>query len=181
MIHFLHNLNTHIVFKRLFIFYQSFPKKSIYPLYSVTAINRASSRWCCCSITQLCLTLCDPMNLQHTRLPCPSPSPRACSNICPLSQWCHPTISSSVVPFSSCLQSFPASGSFLMSRLFSSGGQSIVVSSSASVLPMNIQGWFPSYIKLSFTMIFRLRSCIWKTMCQGVYRHCSCTDNGWTK
>ena len=79
MIHFLHNLNTHIVFKRLFIFYQSFPKKSIYHLYSVTAINRASSRWCCCSITQLCLTLCDPMNLQHTRLPCPSPSPRVCS------------------------------------------------------------------------------------------------------
>ena len=80
--------------------------------------------------------------LQHTRLPCPSPSPRACSNSCPLSQWCHPTISSSVVPFSR-LQSFPASGSFQMSRLFPSGGQSIGASASASVPPMNIQGWFP--------------------------------------
>ena len=97
---------------------------------------------CCCSITQSCLTLW-PHGLQHTRLPCPSPSPRACSNSCPLSQWCHPTISSSVVLFSSCLQSFPASGSFLMSRLFVSGGQSIGVSTSASDHPKNSQGWFP--------------------------------------
>ena len=82
-----------------------------------------------------------PPGLQHTRLPCPSPSPRACSNSSPLSQWCHPTISSSVVPFSSCLQSFPTSESFLMSQLFTSGGQSI--GASASVLPMNIQDWFP--------------------------------------
>jgi len=84
-----------------------------------------------------------PHGLQHTRLPCPSPSPRACSNSCPLSQWCHPPISSSVVPFSSCLQSFPASRSFPMSLLFASGGQSIGASSPASVLPMNVQGWFP--------------------------------------
>ena len=84
-----------------------------------------------------------PSGLQHTRLPCPSPTPRACSNTCPLGQWCHPTISSSVVPFSSCLQSFPASGSFQMSLLFASGGQSIGVSASTSVLPMNIQDWFP--------------------------------------
>ena len=76
--------------------------------------------------------------LQHSRLPCPSPTPRACSNSCPSSQWCHPTISSSVIPFSSCLQSFPASGSFQMSQLFESGGQSIGVSASTSVLPMNI-------------------------------------------
>ena len=81
--------------------------------------------------------------LQHTRLPCPSPSPRVCSNSCPLSQWCHPTISSSVLPFSSCLQSSPASGSFPMGWLFISGGQSIGVSASTSVLPMNIQGWCP--------------------------------------
>ena len=74
---------------------------------------------------------------------CPSPTPRACSNSSPLSQWCHSTISSSVVPFSSCLQSFPASGSFLMSRLFASGGQNIGVSASASVLPMNIQDLTP--------------------------------------
>ena len=81
--------------------------------------------------------------LQHTRLPCPSPSPGACSDSCPLSQWYHPTISSSVVPFSSHLQAFPASGSFPMSQFFASGGQSIGVSASASVLPMNIRDWFP--------------------------------------
>ena len=81
-----------------------------------------------------------PHGLRHARLPCPSPSPWVYSNSCPLSQWCHPTISSYVIPFSSCLQSFPASGSFPMSWLFSSGGQSI--GASASVLPVNIQGWF---------------------------------------
>ena len=84
-----------------------------------------------------------PYGLQHTRLPCPSPTPGAYSNSCPSSQWCHPTISSSVVPFSSCLQSFQASGSFPVSWLFPSGGQSTEVSASASVLPMNIQDWFP--------------------------------------
>ena len=84
-----------------------------------------------------------PHGLQHARLPCPSSTPRAYSKSCPLSRWCHPTISSSVVPFSSCLQSFPASGSFQMSHLFTSGGQSIGDSASASVLPMNIQDWFP--------------------------------------
>jgi len=84
-----------------------------------------------------------PHGLHYTRLPCPSLSPRACSNSCPLSWWCHPTISSSVTPFSSCPQSFSASGSFPMSWLSISGGQSIGVSASASVLPMNIQGWFP--------------------------------------
>ena len=81
-----------------------------------------------------------PHALQHTRLPCSSPSPRACSNSCPLSQWCHPTISSTVIPFSSCLLSFPKSGSFSMSWLFISGGQNI--GASASVLPMNTQGCF---------------------------------------
>ena len=81
--------------------------------------------------------------LQHGRLPCPSPSPRVCSNPCPLSQWCHSTISSSVVPFSSGLQSFPASGSFPMSQFFASGGPSIGVSASASVLPMTIHDSFP--------------------------------------
>ena len=80
-----------------------------------------------------------PHGLQHARLPCPSPTPRACSNSCPSSQWCHSTISSSVVPFSSCLQSFSGSGSFLMSQFFTSDGQSI--GASASVLPMNIQDW----------------------------------------
>ena len=81
--------------------------------------------------------------LQHAKLPCPSQTPGACSNSCPSTQWCHLTISSSVIPFSSCLQSFPASGSFPVSQFFASGGQSIWVLASASVLPMNIQDWFP--------------------------------------
>ena len=84
-----------------------------------------------------------PLGLQHARLPCASLSPRVCSNSCPLSQWCHLTISSSVTPFSSCLYPFPASVSFPMSHLFASGGQSIGSSASASILPMNIQDWFP--------------------------------------
>ena len=91
------------------------------------------------SVTQLCLT---PYGLQHIRLPCLSPTPRACSNSCPLLRWCRPTISSSVIPFSSCPQSFPASGSFQISQLFTAGGQKIEALASASILPMNIQGWF---------------------------------------
>ena len=94
------------------------------------------------SVAQLCLTL-KPHRLQHARPPCPSPTPRACSNSCPLSRCCHPTISSSVVPFSSHLQSFPASGTFPRSQFLPSGGQSIGVSASALVLPMTIQHWFP--------------------------------------
>ena len=85
-----------------------------------------------------------PDGLKHARPPCPSPTPGAYSNSCPLSQWCHPTISSSVVPFSFCLQSFPASGSFPRSQLFASGDQSTGVLASASVLPMNTQDWSPS-------------------------------------
>ena len=81
--------------------------------------------------------------LQHARFPCPLPSPGVCSDTCPLNWWCHSTISSSVTSFSSCLQSFPASGFFPMSQLFTSGGQSIGASASASVLPTKIQGWFP--------------------------------------
>ena len=84
-----------------------------------------------------------PHRLQHARLPCTSPTPRAYSNSCPSSWWCHPTISSSVIAFPSHLQSFPASGSFPMSQLFTWGGQSTGVSASASVLPMNIKDWFP--------------------------------------
>ena len=80
---------------------------------------------------------------QHTRPPCPSPTPRVHPNSCPLSWWCHPAISSSVVPFSSCPQSFPTSGSFQMSQLFASGGQIIGVSASTSVLSMNTQDWSP--------------------------------------
>ena len=92
------------------------------------------------SLMSTCLR---PHGLQHTRPPCLSPTPGACSNSCPLSQWCHPTISSSVIPFSSCPQSLPASGSFQMSQLFASGVQSIGVAASKSVLTMNTQDWSP--------------------------------------
>ena len=101
-----------------------------------------------------------PQVLQHTRPPCPSPSPWVCSNSCSLSQWCHPIISSSVIPFSSSLQSFPESGSFPMSQFFPSGGQSIGVSVSASVLPMIIQEWFP--LGLTLVISFRKNWLIWK-------------------
>ena len=103
-----------------------------------------------------------PHGLQHTWLPCPSPTPGACSNSCPSTQWCHPTISSSVVPFSSCLQSFPALESFPVSQFFTSGGASIGVSASASVLPMNIKEWFPfgltSWISLQSKGLWRIFS-----------------------
>ena len=95
-----------------------------------------------------------PHELQHARPPCPSPTPGACSNSWPSSWWCHPTIASSVIPFSSCLQSFPGPGSFPMSQIFISGGQSIGASPSASVLPMNIQDWFP----LGLTSLISLQS-----------------------
>ena len=95
------------------------------------------------SVTQLCPTLCDRMNRSTPVLPVHPPTPGVCPDLCPLNQWCHPTISSSVLSFSSHLQNFLASGSFPISQLFASGGQSIGVSASASVLSMNIQDWFP--------------------------------------
>ena len=95
-----------------------------------------------------------PHGLYHSQFPCPSPSPKVCSNSYPLSQWCHPTFSASVIPFFSCLQSFPASGSFLISWLLASGGQSIQASVSASVLLMKIQDWFP----LGLTSLISLKS-----------------------
>jgi len=104
------------------------------------------------SVAQLCLTL-QPHGLQHNRLPCPSPPPGVCSDSHPSSQWCHPAISFSVVPFS-CPQSFPASGSFPMSQLFASDGQIIGASALASVLPKNIQDWFP----LGWTCLISLQS-----------------------
>ena len=103
-----------------------------------------------------------PHGLQHARPPCPPKTTRVYPNSGPLGQWCYPTISSSVVPFSSCLQSFPASGSFLSSQFFTSGGQSFGVSASASVLPMNTQDWFPlgwiGWISLQFKGLSRLFS-----------------------
>ena len=107
---------------------------------------------CCCSFDKSCLTLWSH-GLQHTKLPCLSLSPRVCSNSRPLSQWCYLITSSSASLFSFCLQSFPASGSFPMRWFFTSGGQSIGASASASVLPMNIQGWF----LLGFTGLISLQ------------------------
>ena len=95
-----------------------------------------------------------PHELQQARLPCPSPAPWACTNSCPLSQWCHLTMASSVIPFSSCLQSFPASKSLPVIQFFAWGGQSIGASASTSALPMNIQDWFP----LGFTDFIHLLS-----------------------
>ena len=106
-------------------------------------------------VTQSCLTL-RPHESQQARSPCPSPTPRVHPNPCRLSQWCHPAISSSVVPFSSCPQSLPASGSFQRRQLFTSGGQSIGVSASTSVLPKNIQDWFPLGSHVVHIHIFNL-------------------------
>ena len=115
--------------------------------YHYISIKMAKSRKIIHTSVQFSLSVVSnslrPHGPQHARPPCPSPIPRPYPNPCPLSRWCHPTISSSVIPDSSCLQSFPASGSFQMSQLFASGCQSIGVSASASVLPMNIQDWFP--------------------------------------
>ena len=106
---------------------------------------------CCCSVVSDSL---QSHGLQHTSLPCPLLPPGVCSNSCPLSQWLHPTISSSAVPFF-CLQSFPASGSFPVSWLFKSGGQSIGASASASVLPVNIHGWFPLRLTGWISLLFK--------------------------
>ena len=124
-----------------------------------------SNIWCIqfsqfsCSVMSYSLR---PHGLQHAWLPCPSPTPRAYSNSCPSIRWCHPIISSSVSSFSSCLQSFPVSGSFPVNQLFASGGQSIRASASASVLPMNIQDWFPlgwtGWISLQSKVLSRVYS-----------------------
>ena len=124
----------HLVFREISVLLPTFWLGCLFFWYWAACISISS-------VAQSCPTLMHP-TLQHARLPCPSPTPRVYSNSCPSSRWCHPTISSSVVSFF-CLQSFPASGSFPMSQVFASGGQSIGVSASASVLPMNIQGWFP--------------------------------------
>ena len=107
-----------------------------------------------------------PHELQDDRLPCPSPTPGACSNSGPLSQWCHPIISSSVIHFSSCLQSFPASGSFQMSQFFASGGQSTGVSASASVLPMHTQDWF--FLRIAWFDLFAVQGTL-KSLLQYQY------------
>ena len=114
-------------------------KRTIYFFCSGNVFARSSVQFSCSVVSNSLW----PHGLQHARPPCPSPTPGACSNTCPLSQWHHPNISSSVVPFPSHLQSFRASGSFPTSQFFASGGQSIGVSALASILPKNIQDWFP--------------------------------------
>ena len=116
--------------------------KLTYNVVLISAVLQSDSVFCCL-VTKLCWNLCDPMGCNiHTRFLCPPLCPRFGSYSCPLSQGCYPIISSSAAPFSFCLQSFPASGSFSMSELFESGGQRIGASASASVLPVNIQVWF---------------------------------------
>ena len=145
-------------FKRLTCIGNPLKKDNIYIL-SQTSVQFS------CSVVSDSLW---PHGLQHSRLPCPSASPRLCSDSCPLSWWCHPTISSSVTPLS-CLQSFPASGSFPVKQLFTSGGPSIRASASASVLPMNIQDWFPLgfFFFLRYTsfyfQVFQGTQSIWET------------------
>ena len=113
----------------------------IFPIWPLIELKQ--SHWLQIQFSWVMSDSLQPHRLQHARLPCPSPSPRACSNSCPLIRWCHLTILSSAVLFCSCLQSFPASGSSLMSQLFTLGGQNNGASASPSVLPVNIQGWFP--------------------------------------
>ena len=131
----------------------------IYILLFLTYILQFNSVQFSCSVMSDSLW---PHELQHARPPCPSPTPRVYSNSCPSSRWCHPAILSSVVPFSSCPQSLLASGSFLMSQLFTWGGQSIGVPASASVLPMNTHDWFPlgwiGWISLQFKGLSRVFS-----------------------
>ena len=120
-------------------------KASIVYLFRLPS-GKQTSELLTCSVQFSCSVMSDslrPHGLHHARPPCLSPTPGACSNSCPSNHRCHPTISSSVIPFSSCLQSFPASGSFPVNQFFASGGQSIGASVSASVLPMNIQDWSP--------------------------------------
>ena len=114
-----------------------------------------------------------PHGLQHARLPCPSLSPGARSNSCPLSRWCHPTLSSSVVPFSSCLQSFPASGSFPMSWLFASGGRSTETSASTSILIMNIQDLFPLGLTVDLSVQGSLKSLLQHHSSKALILQCS--------
>ena len=124
----------------------SYIKKLVFCLQIFASFCMWLCFWCFCSVQFSCSVMFDslrPHELQHARPPCLSPTPGVHSNPCPSSQWCHPAISSSVIPFSSCPQSIPSAESFQMSQLFASGGQSIGASASASVLPMNTQDWSP--------------------------------------
>ena len=141
-----HNLSwRHINYSQYFWSF-SLARKHYWAYYQLDTTDwlyyPETNLYCCCSVHSVMFNSASQW-LQHTRLPCPSLSPGVCSNSYPLSWWCHLTTSFSVIPFSPCPQSFPALGSFPMSQLFTSRGQRIGASASASVLPMNIQGWFP--------------------------------------
>ena len=118
--------------------------------------------------------------LQYASLPCPSLSPRVCSNSCPLSQWCHPIILSSVIPFSSCLQCFPVSQSFPMSRIFPSDGQSIEASASELVLPLNIQGWFPLGLTGLISLLSKGLSRVFANIIVQKHQSCSAQPSLWS-
>ena len=143
--------------------FSHFPPKNNAASVLAQIIWKVSGCYCWCSVTKPVSDSLQPQGLQHARLPCPSPSLRVCSNSCPLSQWCHPTISSSVTPFSSCPQSFSASGSFSMSQLFVSGDQSIGALASASVFSMNIQGWFPLGLTGLIALLSKRRSIVFSS------------------
>ena len=132
----------------------------------------------CCSVAKSCLTISH--GLQHTSLLCSSLSPGVCSDSCPLSQWCHPTISSSVSLFYSCPQSFPVSGSFPMSWYFTSDGQSTGASALASVLPMNIQAWFPIGFTGLISLVFKGLSRVFSSTTIPKHRFFSTQPSLWT-
>ena len=134
-------INTQFSLSIYVSLYQSFLSLYLPPVLSV--ISLSSFLFCFCSVTKLCPNSLWPHEPQHARPSCPSPTPGVHPNPCPSSRWCHPTTSSSVIPFSFCLQSFPESGTFPMNQLFASDGQSTGASALASVPPMNIQDWSP--------------------------------------
>ena len=141
---------------------------------AVQSFEQLNNSCCCSSLT--CVQLIETTWTIARRVPCPSLFPGVCSNSCPLSWWCYPTISSSVIPFSSCLQSFPASRSFPMSQFFTSGGQSIGASDSVSVLLVNVQGWFPIGLTVSISLLSKGISRVFSSTT--VQRHQTDTSKG---
>ena len=161
---FCHPLTLHLNFT--FIYCSFFDRKlKIFNVKSIFFLS-VSTLLFSCSVLSNSLW---PHGQQYARLPCPSPSLGVCSNSCPLSWWCHPTTSSSVVPFSSCLQSCPVSESFPMNQLLASGGQNTGVSGSASVLPVNIQGWFPLGLAGLISLLFKRLSKVFSNTT--IWRH----------
>ena len=147
-------------------------------MYHCWANKDISSVQFSCSVVSESLR---PHGLQHTRLPCPSPTPGACSNSCPSSQWCHPVISSFVIPFPSCLQYFPTSMCFPMSWRFRSGGENVGTSASISVLPMNIQSWFPLGVTGLISLLSKRLSCVFSSTTVQKHQFFSAQPSLWSK